>query len=218
MTALPVRLALEKRRTEPFPSSLGSSLGCFADRPDIISIHHFARHAIGLSALSQIIDTRGQVVSRVFTVEVVLADEDRWGVPNGSQIQGLVEGTDVGGSVAEERYRDTTILVKLCASGQAYGNRDAGPDNGKAAIEPKRGVGEMHRATFAMVATRGSTHDLRKSLLGCHPSGQHVAVSPVRVRRVVAWPHGGGDSDRHRLLALAKVSRSRDQAFAKQAL
>src|ERR1700694_818437 len=76
----------------------------------------------------------------------------------------------------------------------------------------------MHRSAQAPTKPRRSTHQLREGGPYWYTERQGLTMTSIRDSGVIAWAHRADDSDTDRLLALAKMSRSRNYALQEQLL
>src|SRR5262249_35384004 len=71
---------------------------------------------VGRSSIRRRMLDRGDFADwRILHVEIVLAHEDDRQFPDRCEVQRFVEGTDIGGAVAEETYRDIVLALVLGA-------------------------------------------------------------------------------------------------------
>ncbi len=84
------------------------------------------------------------------SVEVVLDEVQGWQVEDGGKVQGLVEHALVGGPIAEEGHRYLIRAPLLGRESRASGDEGRCTHNTVGSQGPDPGVGDMHRASFAL--------------------------------------------------------------------
>ena len=171
-----------------------------------------ARRAVGGGML----DRRHLADRRVFHVEVVLADEDDGQLPDGGEIERLVECADVGGAVAEEADRDILFAEILRAPGRAAGDRQMRADDGVGAEHVVLDRGQMHRAALAAHEPDVAQHQLAEHAFHRGAARQGVSVSAIGAEGFVALAHGDAKSRRDGLLPERKMARALDQVLQEE--
>src|SRR6266511_2745167 len=106
MARVPVRLHLEQRRPDPFARTLRGRAHGLLDRIHVLTVDDASGNAVRRGAIRQVVDRRGAVEAAVFAVDVVLDHVDDGQLPDGRQVQPLVERTDVRGAVPEYAHAD----------------------------------------------------------------------------------------------------------------
>lgn len=153
---------------------------------------------------------------RVLHVQVVLADEQHRQLPYGGQVQGLVEGADVGGSVPEEGDRELSGPAEFRRPGGADRHREVGADDGVGAEHERVGLGEVHRAALGPAQPRGPLHEFGEALLRGGTPGHGVVVAAVGGEDVVVVAQGGARADGDRLVACGEMGGALDEALEEQ--
>src|SRR5579883_2984501 len=104
---------------------------------------------------------RGDVGDRrIFHVEIVLADEDNRKLPHRSEVQRLVEGSDIGRAVAKKADRYILLALVLRPPGSPAGNRQMRPDDRIGAHYAAFDGSQVHGATLAAHETVVALHQL----------------------------------------------------------
>ncbi len=97
-------------------------------------------------------------------IPVVLAEEDHRELPDGGEVQGLVEGALRHRAVTEEGHRDAPVAPELRGRGRPRRDRHAGRHDAVGAEDPELRVGDVHGPTPAAVRALVLAHQL-----GEHP-------------------------------------------------
>ena len=109
----------------------------------------------------------------------MLADEDGRDVPELGEVERLVEGADVGRSVAEERHGHPRFAPQLEGERGADDAGKAAADDGVCTEVPALEVVEVHRAAVAVAAALDLPVELGHDLVGMGSLRDRVAVGPV---------------------------------------
>lgn len=168
------------------------------------------RDAVALRAQRHVFDGVRALKRRAHRELVVLADEDHRELPQGREVQGLVEVADGDGALAEEADRDIAIAAVFGCECSAGSERDVPTDDAVAAQHPVLGVEQMHRAAEATRASRRFAEELGHQLAWAHAARQRDAVIAVRADDVVARLERGGGADGDGLLANVKMEETAD--------
>ena len=124
-----------------------------------VAVDDLGRQAVRDSSVCRRVGDRGHRRDRgVFHVEVVLADEQHWELPDGGQIQRLMESADVGGPIAEEGNRNLLRAAELCRPRGTGGDRQMRPDDRVRAEHPLVGFGEVHGAALGLAQAGRLAH------------------------------------------------------------
>ena len=117
------------------------------------------------------------------SVMVVFANETHRESEGGRHVGCLVEGTDVGGPVAEEDDRHPSIAAIGVGEARTDGDRNTPADD---AVRPQHvqvEVADVHRPALAVAVAGGLTHQLGHHAPQVTPLGHQVPVPAM----------GGGD-------------------------
>ena len=131
-------------------------------------------------------------------IPVVLAEEDDRELPDGGEVQGLVEGALCHGAVTEERHGHAAVGAQLRCRRRPRRDRHAGGNNAVGPEDADPRVGDVHGAAAAAVRALVLAHQLREHPGRLQALGQTVAVAAVgrgdHVRRAQgpAGTDGGG--------------------------
>ena len=167
MSAVAIGDGLDQSRSLPLPGVFDCGPGHDVDGVGVVAIDHDRLESVGRCAPGGRVANRGDEIDRrVLHVEIVLAHEDHRKVPDHCEVQGLVEGSDVGGAVTEEGHCHLIGPPHLGRPGSAVGYAQMGADDGVAAHHPVLDRGEVHRPTLApeeaVVATEQLGHHRRR--------------------------------------------------------
>src|SRR5207253_10797024 len=91
---LAVREGLDQRRALAGARACGGLGGGGVDLEDGVAVDAGTRHRVAVGPVGESLDRRRPRDRRVLAVEVVLAYEDRRELPDGGEVQRLVEGGD----------------------------------------------------------------------------------------------------------------------------
>ena len=140
-------------------------------------------------------------------------------LPDGGEVERLVERADVRRAVAEEAERHL-IRCRDTAPRSAGRWRSAGgaPTIANEPTTPTAHVGEVHGAALAAAEPVGLAEDLAEGAVERSAHGEDRTVPAVRAGHRVAVPQRGGGADRHRLLALAEVGAAADETLGEHAM
>ena len=147
-------------------------------------------------------------------VAVVLAEEDHRQLPDGGEVQRLVEGALRRRAVAEEGHRHAAVGPQLRRRRRPHRDRQARGHDAVGAEDPELRVGDVHGAAAAAVGALVLAHQL-----GEHPGrvqalGQAVAVAAVGRGDDVGGPKRPARADGRRLLPDREVDEAGDLAVA----
>src|SRR5581483_1774004 len=126
-------------------------------------------------------------------------------LPEGRDVQRLVEGALLGGAVAEEAEYHLPLPADLSGVGRAGRVRDALADDARGAEEATARVGEVHRAAVALAETARTAVDLGHHRLRVGAERERVAVAAVRREQLVVAAEGGNGTDDRRLRAVGEM-------------
>ena len=121
--------------------------------------------------------------TRAHGVQIVLADEEHWQLPERGKIQRLVELPFRHGAIAEETRRHPLATGHRIGERESDRNRQPPADNRVASVEAGRGIEDVHRAAPPTAAAL---------LLPVHLGHQPAGVDPAR-QRVAMLAIGGDD-------------------------
>src|SRR5579862_5637780 len=141
--------------------------GILSDRSNsehIITINPDARNPITIGPASQVRDRSRSCKRTVFTVVVVLHNHEHRKLPNGREIQRLVERSYIGRSITCECSCNSGSIEVLrseaCTHSDGYlcTNYCVGPERTNAEVS------EMHRASLATTQPALFTQNFRESI------------------------------------------------------
>ena len=113
-------------------------------------------------------------------IPVVLAEEDDGELPDGGEIQRLVERALGHRAVTEERDGDAAVRPQLRRRRRAGGDRHTGGDDAGRPEDSERGVGDVHGTATPAVGALLLAHQLREHPGRIEALGQTVPVATMR--------------------------------------
>ena len=182
----PVGLDVEEDRACAGAHVLERLARLLVDLGDVLAVDLDRVHVVGESPLGHVVpDRRVLPARRRLGPLVVLADEERLGLPELRQVERLVEGAGVGRAVAEERDRDARLVAEL---------------EGKAAHRPATGARRRRRRSRrGCRARRRRGASSRRSRASSPPSSRRAQPSARSgACRARACGRGRGGSSRRR--------------------
>ncbi len=217
MSKVAVGERLKNGRSVAGPTAFGRPGDRVAHDEDVVAVDEFGRDVVRRSAVRGRVRHRGDGADRrVLHVEVVLTHEDHGELPHGGEVERLVEGTDVRGTVAEERDGDLAGATEHRRPGRADGHGQVGAHDGVRAEHEAVGLGEVHRAALGLAQPGGLAHQFGEAGLGGGAAGDGVVVSPVGGEHVVVGTQGGAGPDGNGLVSGGEVGGALDQSGEEQ--
>ena len=116
-----------------------------------------------------------------------------------------MEGTDIGGTVAEETNGDLAgfaVLSRPCGAGC---DRHVGTDDRVRSHNAVLDAHQVHRTTLATQQATFTTHQFAEDAAHRDTSNQCVVVSAIGTKRVIVFTHGRAESCSDGLLAQCQV-------------
>ena len=215
----PVGLDVEEDRAGAGAHVLERLARLLVDLRDVLAVDLDRVHVVGESPLGHVVpDRRVLPAGRRLGPLVVLADEERLGLPELRQVERLVEGAGVGRAVAEERDRDARLVAELEGEAGADQRREPAADDGVRAEVAALDVVEVHRAAVAVRAALHLPVELSHQRVRVRPARERVAVGAVGRAEDVAVLHRGADPDLGGLLADRDVQEAGQLAGAEALL
>jgi hypothetical protein len=210
MTAPPIGLRLNEGRPLPGARPHGRLLDRGIDRQSIHPIHGHPRHAVGARAIRDVRHARRALLASEDGVAVILADEDDGKIPDGREVQRLVERPLVAGTVPEKRHRHAAVpqYASRKTAARAHGDRRA--DDREGAQHRPLEVADVHRPTLAAAAAGFLPAELghRRSEVVAPGNGRPVA--PMRRGEVIVLVERGERAGCHRLLTGIEMAVPRE--------
>src|SRR5207249_6011234 len=145
-------------------------------------------------------------------VAVVLAEPDDGQLPEGGEVQGLLELALGHRAVAEVAQDHLVAPAVLDGEAHAGGDRQVGADDGVAAEEVVLLVEQVHRTALALAEPVDAPEQLGHHAAGIGALDEAVTVLAVGRDRVVVGPEDRGGAGGHRLLADGEVEEPADLA------
>ncbi len=122
MPDISVRLGLYKRRAISRTGPVDGTPSCGFHHFRLLPIDDLTGHVVRLGRYGQVCHGRGQLDVAILAEP---ANEDGQEIPDGGQVNALVEGTDVRCPVGENGYRDIVGAANLGRQGGARGTGSA---------------------------------------------------------------------------------------------
>src|SRR5439155_6975579 len=104
-------------------------LHCFIDGDHIHAINLCARDVVGCGTWEQAIDGPGFLYGHTHRILVVFADIDNGQFPDRGEVEGLVEGSFINGSIAKETGSDAILPQILGGKGNTGGDGHLSSNN-----------------------------------------------------------------------------------------
>src|SRR5215831_635813 len=132
---------------------------------------------------------------------VVFTDEKSGKFPNGSEIEGAVEGAFIGGPIPKEGYRHPITLRQLGSERSASSNRHASTHDPVGTEHADAEIGNMHGAALAVAITVTAPKQLGHHEFQVGALGDGMSVPTVRADDLVVPAQGSTDTHRDGFLA-----------------
>ncbi len=212
----PVDLRFDQRRAGTGARSLDRRADGGMHGQWIGAIDRDARHRVGLGFDGERLAVRGIGVlllgGRHDVVAVVLHHEDHRQLPQGGNVERLVECTLFRGAVAEEAVHDFGFLADLRRPGSARRVRNARAHDTRGAEETALDVGEMHRAAEALAQAVHATVNLGHHGLRIAAENERISVAAIGGERRITGAEVAQRADDGRLGAIGEVRMTADHA------
>ena len=205
-----VRGRLEQRRPALLARAPQQAVGGLAHGQQVVAVHALAVHAVGRGALPLLGLRGGHLDRRAHAVAVVDDLEDDRQVPDGGQVERLVEGADVGRALAELAEHRVRLALVVERERDADGDRQLAADDAPAAQEVALDVEQVHRAAVAARDAGRLAEQLGHDAVRLGADGQRRAVVAVAREHVVAGLHRVDGADVGRLLADREMAVAAD--------
>jgi hypothetical protein len=187
------------------------------DRVSVVAVDDDFLKAVGRGAIAGRRRHRRHVTNRrVFHVEIVLTDEHHRQLPDGREVQRLVEGADVRRAIAEEADRDVLVALVLRAPGSAAGDRQMRADDGVGAHHAMFGGGEVHRAALAAHQAVVALHQFAEHFFDRDAARQCVRMTSICAERQVTLLHRASKTRRDGFLAERQVAGALHQVLQEE--
>ena len=218
MAGKAVGAAFEKGGSLAAAGAAGEGGDRVADADEVVAVDGKAGNAVAFGAPGDGAGADARGGRRGHGVAVRLADGDERELPEGGEVQRLVDDALVGGAVAEEGGDHAVALLKLRVEGEAGGEGDAGAGDAVRAVEAQFGR-HHHLAAAATARVAALTaEEFGEEAARVGAAREEVAVAAVGAGQRVVRAQGGGDADGDGLLADAGVRRADDAAFGEELL
>src|SRR5919106_39389 len=207
MTEEPVRPTLDERGAIAGARPPDRSVGRGAHLDHVLPVQGLSGDPEGSRSRRDLAGRRLPVM-RVLVVEDVLAHVDHRELPQRRHVHDLVEHALTERSLAEEARGDTVGALQL--GGHRGAGRDAGAagDDGVGAEVAGLGIGDVHRAAFAVAVARLLAEELGEHPIDGGALRETVTVTAVGAGDDVLATKGATDADGHGLLPRVQVSEA----------
>ena len=212
MAARAIGLGLDQRRPFARPRPLGRLERGLGDRGEIVAVDDDAGHRIGARAVGDVGDGGRAGHRHRHRILVVLADEHDRQLPDGGDVERLVERALVVGAVAEERDRDCAGLPLLGAERRADRDRQAAADDAVGAEIALGRLGDVHRAAAPLAIAGLAAEKFGEHRLQLGALGDAMAVAAMGRGDAIGVAERHADADRRRLLPDRQMHRAVAQA------
>src|SRR5438552_12192710 len=212
VTAEAVRAHLEQRRRLVAPRALDRAPHGVTHGHDVHAVHRLGRDAVRLAELPDLRLGQRALQRGAHRVAVVLAEPDDGQLPEGREVQGLVELALGHRAIAEVAHDHLVPPAVLDREAHAGGDRQVGADDGVTAEEVVLLVEQVHRAALALAEPVDAAEQLGHHATRVGALDETVAVLAVGRDRVVVAPEHRGGAGGHRLLADREVQEPADLA------
>ena len=122
---------LDQRGAAPFTGALHGFPGGFIHGDRVSAVDANARHLVGIGTLREIFRQRVVGQRGVFGVLVVLADENHRELPDGGEVERLMERTDARGAIAEVAHAQAVGFAQLLCERESVGNGQPRADDAR---------------------------------------------------------------------------------------
>jgi hypothetical protein len=209
-----VGLELEQDGALSGAAALGGFGGRGVDGLHVVAVDRVRLDAVGRGPVGDPRDPGHPAAVGALRVDVVLAGEDHRQVPDGAEVERLVERALVDGALAEEGDGDAVLLQVLARQAGTGGQRHARADDRVGAEDALAGVRDVHRAALAAAQPGGLGEELGHHAVEVGALGEDVAVAAVGGGEVVVVAQRGAHAGGDRLLAERGVHEAGDLAVA----
>ncbi len=212
MALVTVGVGLDQRRAGAGP---GAGEGLRGDPPhgeQVIAVNRDARDSIRDCPFRQPWDGGCRCQWAVLAVVVVLDDDDDRQSPDGRHVQALVEGADVGRTVAGERHAHLSLLAVLRGEARPDGDREVGTHYRVRADDALFEICEVHRAALAPAKASLAAENLAEGGVHRRARRENGPVAAVGACHHVSGGEKRAHTYRDGLLALAQVRAPPDKA------
>src|SRR5262245_3826919 len=183
-----------------------------ADGQHVHPVHRLAVDAVGLGEAPDLRLGEGAGDGRAHRVAVVLADEDHGQLPEGGEVERLVELALGHRAVSEVAEYDLVATLVLDGESRPGGQGQVRAHDTVAAQEVDALVEEVHRAALALGKPVPAAEEFGHHAPGIGALGDAVAVLAVGRDHVVLRAYHRGGTYCHRLLADVEVEKPADLA------
>ncbi len=212
----PVDLRFDQRRAGPGARALDRRADGGVHGQWIGPIDRDARHRVRFGFDGERLAVRGVRVllrgGRHDVVAVVLHHEDHRQLPQGSNVERLVECALFRSAITEEAVHDFGLLADLRRPGGARRVRNAGAHDARSAEETALDVGEMHRPAEALAQAVRATVNLGHHGLRIAAENQWISVAAIGGKRRITAAEVAQRADDRRLGAIGEVCMAADHA------
>ena len=215
--ARPIGSRLDERRAAAAARAVETLASGEVHRVGVVAVDEDALQPVRRSAIRRrALDRGDRPDRRVFHVQVVLADEHHRELPDGREVQRLVERADVGGAVTEERDCDTLLAAVLRRPGGAERDGQMGADDRVRPHDAVTDVGEVHRPALPGQHAARASEELAHDAGHRRSTRQSVRMAAICRERVVVFVHRLAERRCDGFLTEREVARALDEVLHEQ--
>src|SRR5262249_1259005 len=212
MSPRAVSPALQQCRAATAAGATDGVAGRLVDRQDVVAINLDAGHTVGRPARGDIGIARRVLKRHLRRELIVLANEQDRQLPDGRQVDPLVERAIVDRPVAEEGDTNAITLQQLETVSGARCLEDARADDPAGAHQPDFRREQVHAAAAALRAAGSAAEQLGEQLARRDALRQGVPVPAVRAEHDIAAVEVSTDAGGNGLLADVRMTGAVDQS------
>ena len=210
MIVVPVGAALDEGRALPGPRPGDRRRHRLVHGDGILSVHQHSRNVVGCRTVGDVFHSDHLFETAGYGVLVVLTEKHHRQLPNGRQVDGLVERAFVAGPVAEEGHRHPVVALQPAAQGSAHRRGDGGTKDTRLAQNSHTEVGQVHGTALALTEAGALAQQLGHRLFDVAALGDRVPVGPVIAGHPVVVTQGQTSAHGHGFLPDVGVGRPYD--------
>ncbi len=210
MAVVAISLALKEGRTFAPPRPVAGGQSCLPHRQDIVAVDDGARDLVSGGPVRDVFHLLMAALTGAHAIHIVLRDENHGQIPNGGQVQCLMESALVARTIPKEAGYHLTVLPLFRGQSHAVGDGDAAANDTIGANDAPVEIRDMHRTALALAAAGDLAVDFRHHGLKVSSLGQNVPVAPVGADHIVILPQGRAHPNGNCFLADGGMEESWD--------
>src|SRR5438445_3259843 len=207
---------LDQRRTRARARPRHGRLRRLVDGEDVVAVHADAGDAVGGRTPGDGLARGRPRARRRERVLVVLAEVDDRQLPDGGEVERLVDHALVGAPVAEERDDHAVRATDAVGERRSRADGQAGGHDAVTAEDVEVEGGDVHRAAETAAVAVDAAEQLGHHAVHARALGDAVPVAAVGADDGVVRAEVGARRRRHRLLADVGMRGALDQALHEQ--